>query len=230
MIRLGALQWAGVLVGLVFAGVAHAELYVYKDDQGVIHLARHRLDARYQSFDHYQPPSSAMLPREKQAQRAARFDDLIAATASAYQLDRRLLHSIIAVESGFNPSAISPKGAIGLMQVMPDTGRRFGVANLSDPQQNLIAGARYLRALLARFNGNLPLVIAAYNAGEGAVQRYGNTIPPYNETQGYVAKVLTSYHRNASDTLTAGVIYPAPLRRQHAVLIIRGDESPAAEN
>ena len=117
--------------------------------------------------------------------------------AVAYQLEPALLHAVISVESSYNPQARSPKGAQGLMQLMPATARRFGVSDPYDPTDNLHGGARYLRWLLDLFN-DLRLVLAAYNAGEGAVQRYGNTIPPYSETRTYVQRVLEfyRYYRN----------------------------------
>ncbi|WP_293763523.1 lytic transglycosylase domain-containing protein [uncultured Aquitalea sp.] len=129
------------------------------------------------------------------AKLAAQYTRLINQTAREFKLDANLLHSIVTVESGYNPQALSPKGAVGLMQVIPATGERFGVTELSDPKQNLRAGARYLRFLLGLFNNDLPLAVAAYNAGEGAVQKYRNTIPPYDETRDYVAKVLASYEK-----------------------------------
>lgn len=141
---------------------------------------------------------------------AAQYKTLIDQTAREFKLDANLLHSIVTVESGYNPQVVSPKGAIGLMQVIPATGERFGVSRLDDPRQNLRAGARYLRFLLSQFNNDLPLVIAAYNAGEGAVQKYRNTIPPYEETRDYVAKVLASYRTRSGtglrDSLPGGIL------------------------
>jgi soluble lytic murein transglycosylase-like protein len=113
--------------------------------------------------------------------------------AVTYQLEPALLHAVISAESGYNPQAISKKGARGLMQLMPTTARRFGVSDPDDPTANLQGGARYLRWLLDRFT-DLRLALAAYNAGEGAVQRYGHTIPPYPETRTYVRRVLDFYH------------------------------------
>jgi soluble lytic murein transglycosylase-like protein len=125
------------------------------------------------------------------------FDALIASAAKAHGQDVSLLRAIIHVESGFNPSAVSPKGAIGLMQLMPATARRVGVDTqrraLFDPATNINAGARYLRMLMDMFSGRPELAIAAYNAGESAVLRYRRQIPPYPETQDYVKKVLARY-------------------------------------
>ena len=114
--------------------------------------------------------------------------------ARTYGLDPKLMHAVISAESAYNPTAISDKGAMGLMQLMPDTARRFGVPDPFDPVANMHGGARYLRWLMDRFQNNLNLVLAAYNAGEGAVERYGNTIPPYEETRTYVVRVLDLYN------------------------------------
>jgi soluble lytic murein transglycosylase-like protein len=204
-----------LLIGLVLlAGTTQAQsaLYQYRDADGVVHLANYRPDSRYQRV----APAAHMTarPDQRSALRA-----LIDATALDHGLDHRLLHAMIAVESGYDPTAVSPKGAIGLMQVMPATGARFGADDLNDPRQNLAAGARYLKSLLMKFDGNLPLAIAAYNAGEGAVVRYRNAIPPFAETRGYVARVLARY-RAQDDT---------PFTAEHRVLIISGDEGIATE-
>jgi soluble lytic murein transglycosylase-like protein len=113
--------------------------------------------------------------------------------ARDHRLAPELMDAIIVVESAYEPEAVSSKGAMGLMQLMPDTATRFNVANAFDPAENMRGGARYLRWLMDRFDGELELVLAAYNAGEGAVERHGNRIPPYNETQAYVVRVLRLY-------------------------------------
>ncbi len=124
------------------------------------------------------------------ARLASAYDDLIEEVARRHDVAPHLVRAVIKVESNFQPQARSPKGAVGLMQVMPATGRRFGAADLRDPRSNLSAGTQYLRWLLNRFDEDLTLALAAYNAGEGAVERYGRRIPPFAETQGYVGKVL----------------------------------------
>jgi soluble lytic murein transglycosylase-like protein len=119
---------------------------------------------------------------------------LIQAAALAADIEPALVHAIIHVESRYNPQAISPKGAVGLMQVMPDTAQRYGIKNpAQSPAVNLRAGTRYLKDLMQMFNGRLDLVLAAYNAGEKAVLHYGLRIPPYAETQAYVPAVLAKY-------------------------------------
>jgi soluble lytic murein transglycosylase-like protein len=124
-----------------------------------------------------------------------RYAELIRTVAREEQVDPALLHAVITVESGYNARALSPKGAVGLMQLMPDTARRYAVSDIWDPVENLRGGARYLRDLLGMFNDNLTLAVAAYNAGEKAVIRHGHRIPPYSETQNYVPKVLGFYSR-----------------------------------
>ncbi|MDN4572315.1 peptidoglycan N-acetylmuramoylhydrolase [Pandoraea cepalis] len=123
------------------------------------------------------------------------FDAVVQRAAQVASVDAALLHAIIDTESGYDPQAVSVRGAIGLMQVMPRTGERFGVRRLEDPAENVRAGASYIRWLLARFDGDLTLALAAYNAGEGAVLRYGRQIPPFPETQNYVRKVMAGYAR-----------------------------------
>ncbi len=117
------------------------------------------------------------------------FDDLIVTAAKTHQIDDALIRAVIHIESAFNPRAVSPKGALGLMQLMPGTARMHGVRKAFDPAQNIDGGSKHLAMLLHRFRGNLRLVLAAYNAGEGAVAQYGG-VPPFKETQAYVDKVL----------------------------------------
>lgn len=130
------------------------------------------------------------------------YDSHIEAAATESNVDAGLIRAVISVESGFNPSARSPKGAMGLMQLMPDTARKYGVKNIRDPAQNIQGGARYLSALMAMFGNDLKLVLAAYNAGEEAVIKYGRRIPPYAETAAYVPKVLSRYKK--TPVLTGG--------------------------
>jgi len=121
------------------------------------------------------------------------YQSLIQDVATDTQLEPALLHAVIQTESAFNPKAVSPKGAVGLMQLMPATARRFGVKDRTNATANVYGGARYLRYLLGLFNNDLKLALASYNAGENAVKRYGNKIPPYRETKGYVKKVMRLY-------------------------------------
>jgi soluble lytic murein transglycosylase-like protein len=126
--------------------------------------------------------------------RALPFQQEIANAAQRAGVDAKLVEAVIAAESAFDPQALSKKGAQGLMQLMPDTADRFGVANVWDPQQNIAGGTAYLRWLIDEFDGDVRHVLAAYNAGEGAVTRYGG-VPPYTETREYVDRVLTYYRQ-----------------------------------
>jgi soluble lytic murein transglycosylase-like protein len=145
----------------------------------------------------FQPGDSRLIDAIRQtsasvATRVMALSPIIDEAAHVADIDSALLMAVIDVESGGNPQAVSPKGATGLMQLMPGTGERHGASNLFDPRQNIAAGARYLRELTRQF-GELPLALAAYNAGEGAVQKYGGQIPPYAETMSYVPKVIARY-------------------------------------
>lgn len=142
--------------------------------------------------------ASGEAPAETTAPRAARvadpvrsrsFDDLIDEHASRQGVRKDLVKAVIQVESGFNPRAVSNKGAVGLMQLMPGTARQLGVANPYDPSENVRGGVAYLRQLLDRYDGDERLALAAYNAGPGAVDSHGQTVPPYRETRDYVSKV-----------------------------------------
>lgn len=122
-------------------------------------------------------------------------DRYVVESCARYNIDPLLIVAQMKQESAFKQKATSHKGASGLMQLMPATARRFGVTNIYEPQQNIDAGVKYMRWLLNKFDGNVKLALAGYNAGEGAVMKYGNQIPPYRETQGYVAKITAHYAR-----------------------------------
>ena len=121
-----------------------------------------------------------------------KYRPLLRTISSQYRLDSRLVEILISVESGYRADAISNRGAVGLMQILPTTALDMGISNPFDPVENMHAGCRYLKFLLKRYNGDLALTLAAYNAGPGAVDKYGG-IPPYQETQGYVKKILAAY-------------------------------------
>ncbi len=134
-----------------------------------------------------------------------RFDDHIYTTARIYGVDPMIIKAIIKVESNFNPKAVSSKGAMGVMQLMPQTARRVGVRNAYDPAQNIIGGVKYFKILTKMFNGDLRLALAGYNGGEEAVIRYGYQIPPYRETMNYVDKVLAHYNHLKNNYSINGV-------------------------
>jgi Zn-finger nucleic acid-binding protein len=127
-------------------------------------------------------------------------DNLIKVSGNKYNVDPYLIFLVMEQESHFNTHAVSPKGARGLMQLMPGTGARFGVRRPHDPAQNIAGGARYLRELLDRFNNRVDLVLASYNAGEGAVLKFGHKVPPYAETRNYVKKISKQYKRTTART------------------------------
>jgi len=142
-------------------------------------------------------PEEIFIPAPRMPLMQAPYGDLIQSAAKKYGVDADLIFSVIASESNFNPRAISRRGARGLMQLLPATGTRFGVKDIFDPAQNIDAGTQYLRDLMARYQGDLVLTIAAYNAGPGAVQRYGR-VPPYNETISYVRAIRKTYAQRKS--------------------------------
>jgi soluble lytic murein transglycosylase-like protein len=130
---------------------------------------------------------------EALASEASPYNDLIIDAADKYGVDPELIRLVIGKESGFKPKARSHKRAQGLMQLIPDTAKRFGIKNPYDPQQNIDGGTRYLKWLLDRFDGDVKLALAGYNAGENAVKRFGNKVPPYRETEQYVNAIATAY-------------------------------------
>jgi hypothetical protein len=132
------------------------------------------------------------------------FQKFIHTAAARYNLDPDLIHSVISIESNFNPKAVSPKNARGLMQLMPRTAELMGVKNAFDPEQNIDGGTHYLRDLLERYNKNLTLALAAYNAGPDRVDKYGHRVPPYLETMKYVQRITKTYAK-----LKAGALGPA---------------------
>jgi soluble lytic murein transglycosylase-like protein len=126
------------------------------------------------------------------------FNEIIRQAASRYGVDADLIHCLIAVESNFDPKAVSPKNARGLMQIMPKTAAHLGVKNVFDPRENIDAGTRYLREMLAKYNNDLTLALAAYNAGPDKVDHFGRRVPPYPETRLYVIKISASYAKAKS--------------------------------
>lgn len=174
---------------LIVSWDANADIYKYEDDEGVLHLTNMPSDpnAKY-----------VVVMREKRILfqptiDVTKYDHLITKAADKFKLDSALIKAIIKAESNFNHKAVSPVGAQGLMQLMPKTASYLNVDDSFHPEKNIEGGARYLSYLLKTYRGNLPLALAAYNAGEKAVAKYNYNIPPYKETQNYVRRVLSFY-------------------------------------
>ncbi len=196
---------------------ALADIYGYTDAQGIAHFSTEKLDERYQLFFRGDKPfdSSAVAARGTVAIDPAlvrylaahpslkKFELLMQQAGKEFSIEPALLKAVMAAESGFNPDAVSPKGAVGLMQIMPATAERYGLRHdkaksiaekLADPKTNIRIGARYLRDLHKLFPNQPQLILASYNAGEGAVKKYQNTIPPYPETRNYV-QIVSQFYR-----------------------------------
>ncbi|RRD57036.1 lytic transglycosylase domain-containing protein [Comamonadaceae bacterium OH2545_COT-014] len=232
---------------MISALPVRADLWAHLDSQGAIHFAAEPLGARGQmrfpgaSLERLArfkdatarlkevnqrlplPPGFAAL---EQSSRYHAVQEHLHAAAREHALDYRLLKAVAAAESSFNPAAVSRRGAVGLMQLMPATARQYGVApeRLADPRANIDAGARHLKYLMQRFQGRLALAVAAYNAGEGAVRRAGNQVPGYPETQGYVQTVMQLYGgfrphpASAARPLFNAAARPAPPTRLRVTL------------
>jgi len=181
-------------------GTARADIYLYRDTTGGLHFSNAPADSSYQ----YYMPASWKVPAWRSwrtelnasvrvgridGRRRTAYDDIIRDVADRHRVDTALIKAVIRTESDFMAHAVSPKGASGLMQLMPATARMHGVGRIFDAKDNIDGGVRHLRYLLERYSGNLRLALAAYNAGEGAVNKHGG-IPPYPETVDYVSRVI----------------------------------------
>lgn len=179
---------AAILSG--WAAPAQAQIYSWRDANGTL-VVSNRRPAQSGEVKSYAVPATAAVraTRYVAAERSRLYDDLIDEHARLNNVRTDLVRAVVQVESAFNPGARSPKGAMGLMQLMPATAKQYGVVNPYNPVENVRAGVRYLRGLLDRYDDNEELALAAYNAGPGAVDKYGNTVPPYRETRNYVAQI-----------------------------------------
>ncbi len=235
---------------------AHADVYGYIDANGEAHFSTEKLDKRYQLFARGDQALNAarLLPlttAEKetplfrylsQHPNLKKYEKLLNDAANEFNLDPALLKAVMAAESGFNPNAVSPKGAVGLMQVMPATAERFGLQadrkktiaqKLTDPRTNIRIGARYLRVLRNMYPNQQHLVLASYNAGEGAVQKYNDAIPPFAETRNYV-KLVTQFYKLYQPTsrFADNAVFSnrrSDAKRIHMTIPGRRDSNPAAD-
>jgi hypothetical protein len=192
-----ALLLAPLLVAASMTPVSGADkIYATRDANGTIVISDHPIDEptviyavpgapRYVTTTPVSTDDESISARE-------RYEPLVIEHSNKHSLRPELVRAVIQVESAYNPRALSPKGAMGLMQLMPETARVLGVQRPYDPAQNIAGGTRYLRLLLDKYNGDEVLALAAYNAGSGAVDRHGRKVPPYRETQDYVRKVSLS--------------------------------------
>jgi len=183
------MRWSAVIVMLLLVpSLAYGEIKIEVGPDGRM------------VFSNTQPSHRA--PSLRRAVAPASIAPLVNASARRYRLDPKLVHAVIRAESAYNPRAVSAKGAIGLMQLMPATARELSVGDPFDPAANIDGGSNYLRRMLDRFNGSLELALAGYNAGPEAVRRFGG-VPPYAETRRYVQRVLSDFHNNGSYRLPA---------------------------
>ncbi|OAL76625.1 lytic transglycosylase domain-containing protein [Acinetobacter sp. SFA] len=172
-------------------------------------------DSNIHSYSNWGSSEASVLPSYSRNKNA--YDSIIRQASQTYGVSEGLIKAVMHTESGFNVHARSPVGAQGLMQLMPATARRFNVSNAYDPQQNIMAGAKYLAWLLKRFNGNTSLALAGYNAGEGNVSKYGG-IPPFRETQDYVRRVTSRYQNLYTEGLSTNSISPSPASSQGRII------------
>jgi soluble lytic murein transglycosylase-like protein len=174
---------------------AGGSVFAFTDPQGIVHYSNVPADTRFELFLAAPRERQGGLSHESSLQRSAAYSHIIDGAARANRLEPALVTAVIVAESGGDPLAVSRRGARGLMQLMPATARRYGVRNVFDPEQNIRGGSQYLRDLAERYQNDLELVLAAYNAGPDAVDRQGGRIPPFRETLEYVPRVLQIYHR-----------------------------------
>ena len=181
-----------------------ADIYAFRADDGTVNLSNVPLDKRYIILPQAQREvalvTNIITPPLKSASKV-QYKQIIAEVSRIYGLENALLHAVVFMESGYRSNAVSRKGAVGLMQLMPKTAKRYGVADPFDSVQNLHGGAKYLRDLLKTFNNDISLVLAAYNAGESAVVKHGNRIPPFRETEDYVLRAIGFYKRYQTELI-----------------------------
>jgi hypothetical protein len=184
-------------------------------------------DSNIHSYSNWGSSEASVLPSYSRNKNA--FDPIIKQAASQHGISEGLIKAVMHTESGFNVNARSPVGAQGLMQLMPATARRFNVSNAFDPQQNIMAGAKYLSWLMKRFNGNTSLVLAGYNAGEGNVAKYGG-IPPFKETQDYVRRVSSRYSNLYSNGIASSTSSSNDHHADNGKIIAQSSSNESSSN
>lgn len=195
--------WIAFAIVALSVTSANAQIYAWRDAAGHMVLSdKPRTDGGEVQTFAVARAASVKVTRPS-SQKAAQFDTIIDEHAAAAGVSADLVRAVIQVESAFNPLAVSPKGAMGLMQLMPATASELGVGNPFDPSQNIGGGVRYLKRLLARYDDKVELALAAYNAGPGAVDRYGQQVPPYRETRDYVKRITGNRRASTSSAVPA---------------------------
>ena len=177
---------------LLWPVTASAQIYAWRDASGNLVLSDQAKDPTAKSYSLSPTVDTTVRTTKPLSKRAAQYQDLIEEHATLNTVSVDLVRAVIQAESAFNPRAVSPKGALGLMQLMPATAAEFGVIDAFNPQENVRAGVKYLKQLLDTYDGRVELALAAYNAGPGAVKKYGGKVPPYRETQNYVSRIQGS--------------------------------------
>jgi soluble lytic murein transglycosylase-like protein len=174
---------------LLFPAAAQAQIYAWRDAAGHLVLSDKAKDPSAKSYAISSATTATFRTTRPLNKRAALYETLIDQHATQNRVNPDLVRALIQAESAFNARAVSPKGAMGLMQLMPGTAADHGVFDAFNPAENIRAGVKYLKTLLDRYQGRVELALAAYNAGPGAVKKYGGKVPPYRETQAYVARI-----------------------------------------
>jgi soluble lytic murein transglycosylase-like protein len=187
-LRRSALAIATVIFTLA-TGVttASAQIYYWRDASGAFVLSDKPKDPSAKTYTVHRAKS--IRSTKPLSARASLYEEMITEQSDLHGVDANLVHAVIQAESAYNPRAVSVKGAMGLMQLMPETAEKYGVLDAFNPAQNIRAGVAYLKSLLVKYSENVELALAAYNAGPGAVKKYGGTVPPYRETRKYVEKI-----------------------------------------
>ena len=191
-----------IFLMLMYSAILSADIYKHTDTNGhVFYTDKPEKGMSYERILKTKPKAKKSKKAKKSnyqnlAKNQKKYAGFIANAAKKYNIDKKLIHAVILTESAYNVDALSSSGAVGLMQLMPATAKRYGVKDRNNAEQNIDGGAHYLKDLLKMFDSNLYLVLASYNAGENAVKKYNNSIPPYPETRRYVKKVLKVYKKS----------------------------------